>query len=140
MSRLTAPDPAKSVLLTIDVQQDFTNPGAVAEIPGTSACVPAMRRIVEAYRQRHLPIVHVVRLYLADGTNVDLCRRDAIAAGSATVRPHSLGAELVDRSDRGMAFHTQVSLQKRLGEDCGLGGVAATASGDLWRHLGDLSR
>ena len=96
MSPYTNPDPRRSVLLTIDVQQDFMNPGAVAEIPGTSACVPAMRRVVEAYRQRRLPIVHVVRLYLADGTNVDLCRRDAIASGNAVVRPGSLGAELVD--------------------------------------------
>ncbi len=96
MSPYTTPDPQRSVLLTIDVQQDFTNPGAVAEIPGTSACVPAMRRIVEAYRQHRLPIVHVVRLYLADGTNVDLCRRDTIVSGNAVVRPGSLGAELAD--------------------------------------------
>ncbi len=96
MSPHTTPDLRRSVLLTIDVQQDFTNPGAIAEIPGTSACVPAMRRLLDAYRKHHLPIVHVVRLYLADGTNVDLCRRDLIASGSAIVRPRSLGAELVD--------------------------------------------
>ena len=96
MSPYTTPDPRRSVLLTIDVQRDFTNPGAIAEIPGTSACVPAMRRVLDAYRQQRWPIVHVVRLYLADGTNVDLCRRDTIASGSAMVRPRSLGSELVD--------------------------------------------
>jgi nicotinamidase-related amidase len=96
MSQHTIPDPRRSALLTIDVQQDFTNPGAVAEIPGTSACVPAMRRIVEAYRTYRLPVVHVVRLYLADGTNADLCRKDAIVSGNAVARPGSLGAELVE--------------------------------------------
>lgn len=96
MSPPTTPDPRRSVLLTIDVQQDFTNPGAPAEIPGTSACVPAMRRIVDAYRQHRLPIVHVVRLYLADGSNADLCRRETILSGNAVVRPRSLGAELVE--------------------------------------------
>jgi nicotinamidase-related amidase len=58
----TAAAPARSVLLTIDVQQDFTDPGAVAEIPGTSVLMPVMRRVLEAYRQYRLPIVHVVRL------------------------------------------------------------------------------
>jgi nicotinamidase-related amidase len=96
MSPHTTPDPRRSVLLTIDVQQDFTNPGAVAEIPGTSARVPAMRRLLDVYRQHRWPIVHVVRLYLADGTNVDLCRKETVASGSPIVRPGSVGAELVD--------------------------------------------
>ena len=55
-----------------------------------------MRRILDAYRRHGLPIVHVVRLYLADGTNADLCRREAIEAGSAVVLPGSHGAELVE--------------------------------------------
>jgi nicotinamidase-related amidase len=29
-----------------------------------------------------LPIVHVLRIYLPDGSNAELCRRDAIAAGA----------------------------------------------------------
>lgn len=96
MSLHTTPNPRRSVLLTIDVQQDFTNPGASAEIPGTRACIPAMQRLLDAYREHHLPIVHVVRLYLADGSNVDLCRKHTIASGTWIVRPHSPGAELVD--------------------------------------------
>lgn len=50
-----------------------------------------MRRVVEAYRQQGLPIVHVVRLYLADGSNADLCRREM----RGVVTPGSDGAELV---------------------------------------------
>jgi len=96
MSQYTTPDPARSVLLTIDVQQDFTHPGAVAEIPGTSDRVPTMRRVLDAYRRHGFPIVHVVRLYLADGTNADLCRRERLEAGKAVVLPGSHGAELVE--------------------------------------------
>jgi nicotinamidase-related amidase len=96
MNQYTTPDPARSVLLTIDVQQDFTHPGAVAEIPGTIDRVPAMRRVLDAYRRHGLPIVHVVRLYLPDGTNADLCRKEAIEAGNAVVLPGSHGAELVE--------------------------------------------
>jgi nicotinamidase-related amidase len=95
-SKYTTPVPERSVLLTIDVQRDFTDPGATAEIPGTSDRVPAMRRVLDAYRQHRLPIVHVVRLYLADGRNVDLCRREIIEEGKAVVLPESDGAELVE--------------------------------------------
>ena len=92
---LTTPIARGSVLLTIDVQEDFTRQGAAAEVPGTGACLPAMRRVLQAYRRSGLPIVHVVRLYLADGSNADVCRREAIAGGHGIVMPGSDGAELV---------------------------------------------
>jgi len=47
-----------------------------------------------------LPIVHVVRLYLTDGTNVDLCRRENVEEGKSIVRPGSYGAELVESLKR----------------------------------------
>jgi nicotinamidase-related amidase len=76
-------------LLTIDVQEDFA--GLIA---GTRECVPAMQSAIAAFRQRGLPIVHVVRLYLADGSNADLCRRESIRNGGGLVAPDSDGAEL----------------------------------------------
>ena len=84
----TRPVPLESALLTIDVQEDFAG-----QIPGTWECVPAMRRVVDAYRQHGLPIVHVVRLYLLDGSNADLCRREV----RGVVTPGSDGAELVGK-------------------------------------------
>ncbi len=95
VSKYTTPAPDRSVLLTIDVQRDFTDSGAVAEIAGTSAALPATLRLLHAYRQRRLPILHVVRLYLADGTNVDVCRREMIEEGESVVLPGTEGAELV---------------------------------------------
>jgi len=92
----TSPIPQSSALLTIDVQRDFTEPGAVAEIAGTRDRLPAMQRVLEAYRQRRWPIIYVVRLYLADGSNADLCRREAIRSGNRAVLPASPGAELAD--------------------------------------------
>jgi nicotinamidase-related amidase len=92
----TAPEPERSVLLTIDVQEDFTRPGAPAEIRGTWDRLPVMRRLVDAYRKRRLPIVHVVRLYMADGANADSCRRESIENGKLLVVPGSAGAELME--------------------------------------------
>jgi nicotinamidase-related amidase len=88
MDKLTRPVPRESALLTIDVQEDFAG-----QIPGTRECVPAMRRVLDAYRQHGLPIIHVVRLYLADGSNADLCRREV----RGVVTPGSDGAELVEK-------------------------------------------
>jgi nicotinamidase-related amidase len=92
----TTPVAERSVLLTIDVQNDFTAPGAVAEIAGTHDRLPAMRRLLEAYRRLRRPIIHVVRLYLPDGSNADLCRRAALETGQAVVLPGTPGAELAD--------------------------------------------
>ena len=97
MDEYTRPHPDRAALLTIDVQNDFTLPGAPAEIDGTAAAVPWMRRLVEAFRAREGPVVHVVRLYREDGSNVDRCRRRAVETGTDTVRPGSDGAELVEQ-------------------------------------------
>jgi nicotinamidase-related amidase len=96
MDEYTRPHPDRAALLTIDVQNDFTLPGGPAEIDGTAAAVPRMRRLVEAFRAREGPVVHVVRLYREDGSNVDRCRRRAVETGAEIVRPGTGGAELVE--------------------------------------------
>jgi nicotinamidase-related amidase len=90
------PHPDGAALLSVDVQADFTGPDAPAEIPGTAEAVPAMAAAVEAFRAADRPIVHVVRLYHADGSNVDRCRRGEVESGELSVAvPGSDGAELV---------------------------------------------
>jgi nicotinamidase-related amidase len=61
-----------SALLVIDTQVDFVDGGAFP-VPGTTQVVPAITRLIQAYRTAQLPIVHVIRLY--DGADVDLARR-----------------------------------------------------------------
>lgn len=95
MDAYTRPDPEQAALLTIDVQNDFTLPEGPANIPGTAAAVPQMERLVEAFRAERCPVVHVGRLYRADGSNVDQCRRGAIEDGAEIVCPGTEGAELV---------------------------------------------
>jgi len=91
----TDPDLKNSALMTIDVQRDFSVPGARAEIPGTADAAPRMARLLRTFRAAGRPIVHIVRLYLADGSNVDLCRRELIQGGQEIARPGSSGAQLV---------------------------------------------
>src|SRR4051812_22747911 len=92
---LITPDPSKSLLLTIDVQCDFTNRGAPAEIPGTAAAIPNMVGLVEAFRAAGRPIAHMVRLYKPDGSNVDLCRRDLAASGWNVAAPGAEGSQII---------------------------------------------
>jgi nicotinamidase-related amidase len=90
------PDRKHSALLIIDVQSDFTLAGASMEIPGTFQCVHYIKRLAQCYREIGLPIVHVIRLYHKDGSNVDLCRRKAVKNGKQFVIPGSDGAELIE--------------------------------------------
>jgi nicotinamidase-related amidase len=95
MDKYIAPDPARAALIVIDMQNDFTLPDAPARIPGTLEIVPAARTVLDAFRRHGRPIFHVVRLYQADGVNVDLCRRALIEGGKAIVRPGTTGADIV---------------------------------------------
>jgi nicotinamidase-related amidase len=88
-----APEWNSSALVTIDTQVD-TLDGQPLEIPGTSAAVPQIVRLATAFRNAGRPIVHVVRLYRRDGSNVDICRRSIVEAGSEILAPESRGSQL----------------------------------------------
>jgi nicotinamidase-related amidase len=92
----THPRAAAAALITIDVQNDFVLPGAPAEIAGTYERLAAIRMLAEAFRRAGRPIVHVVRLYKPDGSNVDACRREFIEKGARIAAPGSAGADLVN--------------------------------------------
>jgi nicotinamidase-related amidase len=87
------PDFSAAALITIDVQRDVLD-GAPLEVAGTSAALESMRLLVHAFRVAGRPIVHVVRLYKSDGSNVDLCRRDAVQSGLHVLRPGEPGSQL----------------------------------------------
>ncbi|MCG8343247.1 MAG: isochorismatase family protein [Chlorobiales bacterium] len=91
----TEPDICNSALVTIDVQRDFSLPGAPAEIAGATNVVPNMVRLLNAYRKTGNPIIHIIRLYRTDGSGVDLCRRELIRNGTSIVRQGSEKAGLV---------------------------------------------
>lgn len=95
MNIYTSPDHRRSALITIDVQRD-TLDGQPLEIPGTSAAVPQITRAIRFFRARSRPIIHVVRLYKPDGTNVDLCRRLMVEEGVQVVIAGSPGSQLAE--------------------------------------------
>jgi len=84
MHDYTRPDFSACALVLIDTQE-ATLDGRSMEIPGTSAALPAMQRLTNLFRRSAKPIVHIVRIYLPDGRNVDLCRRSAVECGAELI-------------------------------------------------------
>ncbi|MDH5543310.1 MAG: cysteine hydrolase [Nitrospinota bacterium] len=80
-------------LITIDAQQD-TLDGMPFEIPGTSAILPKIRRLLDLFRLGSKAIVHIVRIYKKDGSNADICRRGIIEKGERLLLEGSSGCEL----------------------------------------------
>ncbi len=91
----TDPDFAAAALITIDVQRDVLDGGPL-EIAGTSAVLPRVDALLRVGRELGRPIVHVVRLYRADGSNADLCRRRLLQEGAPMLNPDGLGAQLAE--------------------------------------------
>lgn len=89
----TEPDFSAAALVTIDTQIDVLDGGPL-EIPGTSAALAPMRALTEEFRASDRPIVHIVRLYEPDGSNVDLCRRHLVESGAPLLRTGASGTQL----------------------------------------------
>jgi nicotinamidase-related amidase len=103
-------------LLTIDAQRDFVLPKMSPKVGGYSLALGAMVRLVEGFREKGQPIVHVVRLYRCDGSNVELCNRASIEEGQRVVMPGSLGAELIDelKTDPSLRLDSSLLLDGKL--------------------------
>jgi nicotinamidase-related amidase len=93
MSDYTDPEYDRSALITIDVQRD-TLDGEPFEVSGTSEILPRIGRLAASFRSRSAPIVHIVRIYKKDGSNVDLCRRDRVEQGARLVIVGSSGSQI----------------------------------------------
>lgn len=93
MKNYTQPNYKTSAVITIDTQC-CTLDGQAMEIAGTSAAIANIRQILDVYRQHKMPVVHIVRIYKADGSNVDLCRKEAIENGKKIFLEGSAGCEL----------------------------------------------
>jgi nicotinamidase-related amidase len=75
------------------VQRD-TLDGQPFEIPGTSQALPQISALCQTFRDTGKPIVHVLRLYLPDGSNAELVRRDKLAAGERLFVTGTPGREI----------------------------------------------
>ena len=78
------PNPTRSALLVIDMENGFVHPEGGHWIRFAQSMVPNCVRAVELARAKGIPVFFVKRLYRADGSDVELTRYPGwVAGGSA---------------------------------------------------------
>ncbi len=55
--RVLTLDPGRTALVVVDMQRGFLDPGEALEVPAARAIVPALQRLLEAFRAQRLPVV-----------------------------------------------------------------------------------
>src|SRR3954468_11666638 len=81
-------DPTRTALVVIDMQRDFLEPGGFGAALGNDvsllqSIVPTVRKLVDAFRARRLPLVHTKEGHAPDLTDCPPAKR---ARGRGTLR------------------------------------------------------
>lgn len=82
-------DPEKAAVVMIDMQNGFIHECSPLHIAGARATVGACAHVLDVARRSGMTVVHAVRRYAPDGSNVEPCRYDAWLDG----RPLSEGCD-----------------------------------------------
>jgi nicotinamidase-related amidase len=85
----------RSALLIIDMQNDFAKPDGKAYIDRTTDVIENVAFLADTFRRNQIPVIHIVRLYLEDGSNAELSRKQIIHQGKTMVVPESRGAKIL---------------------------------------------
>ena len=83
-------------LLIIDMQNDFVLPEGPWRIKDAAKTVPVIRKLLDAFRKRKLPVFHIIRQYREDGSDVELPRKEGFLGGRKVALAGTRGAEIVD--------------------------------------------
>lgn len=85
------PNPTRSALIVIDMENGFVDPRGGHCIRFAQSTVPACARAAALARSKGIPVFFVKRIYRADGSDVELTRHAAWAAGGRACMPASVG-------------------------------------------------
>jgi nicotinamidase-related amidase len=66
----------RSALLIIDMQNDFVRMGAPLMVMDAGTIISPLKRALDLFRRRHLPVLHILRVHRSDGSDVEIFRRD----------------------------------------------------------------
>jgi nicotinamidase-related amidase len=106
----------KPALLVIDMQNDFCMTGAPFEVRGALAIMPRLLELIDAFRAHALPVIYVIREHAADGSDIEITRRERFLKNGGAFIAGTRGHALVDglsprpgepvvRKRRWSAFH-----------------------------------
>ena len=110
MSDYTLPQRDRVALITNELQRDYIEEGSPISSQSTRQSARQAAGIVRAFREQGLPILHGVRFFLPDGSNVEPCRRQAVEESMRVLMPGTRGADLLEDiqlpGERRLAVHT----------------------------------
>jgi nicotinamidase-related amidase len=78
------------------MQNDFCVRGAPFEVRGARKVVPHIQELLEAFRAYGLPVIFVIRQHRADGSDVEITRRERFLEVGGAFIPGTRGYALVD--------------------------------------------
>jgi nicotinamidase-related amidase len=93
--KYTEPHWDTSALVIIDMQNGFVTPKVETEGTKAHAIISNIVFLLDAFRAKAKPIIHVVRSYLPDGSDADIYRRGIVERGEFIISPESDHAEIV---------------------------------------------
>ena len=94
------PNPTRSALLVIDMENGFVHPEGGHWIRFAQSMVPNCVRAVELARAKGIPVFFVKRLYRADGSDVELTRYPGCRCGQGKAGLHQLRDRCPDQAHR----------------------------------------
>jgi nicotinamidase-related amidase len=86
---------SKAVLLIVDMQNDFVHPGGPMSVPTAEEVVPKVRDILDSFRRRKLPVIHVIREHRQDASDVEISRIEKFKQRNYALKG-TKGAEIID--------------------------------------------
>ena len=86
----------RTALLIIDMQNDFCLPGAPFYVNGALVVAGKIKEALEACRRYKLPVVHVIRQYQQDGSDVEITRYPYFMKVGGGVVKGTKGAEIIE--------------------------------------------
>jgi nicotinamidase-related amidase len=85
----------KAALLIIDMQNDFVLEGKPLKVAGAPAVIPKIQAVLAEFRKRSLPVIHVLRVHRADGSDVEIIRKELFSRQPFAVAG-TAGAAVID--------------------------------------------
>ena len=85
----------RAALLIIDMQNDFVLDGKPLKVAHARRVVPHIQSVLAHFRERNLPVFHIVRVNRKDGSDVEIIRRDLFAKAPFAVEG-TPGAAVID--------------------------------------------
>jgi nicotinamidase-related amidase len=111
----------RPALLLIDMQNDFVREGKPLRVAGAEAIIPRVHALLDLFRDRRLPVVHILRLHRPDGSDVEIMRQEIFRRTPFAVEGTE-GAEVISElmPKRGEFTVRKIRMSAFLGTDLDL--------------------